>query len=189
MKRTLKRTVVYSHPIERVWRALTDREALARWLMPNDFEPVVGRAFQFRTDPAPGWDGIVHCKVLELEAPSLLRVSWTGGPVDTVVTWRLTDAGGGTTRLEFEQSGFDGLKAIMVSFILGSGWPRMYDRLLPAVLDQLAGGGLDPDAGPTCAPEVSRRRFQNVVARVAAHIPGRSRRGAPATPKQERTPP
>ena len=42
MKRTLKRTVVYPHSIERVWRALTCRDALAQWLMPNDFEPVVG---------------------------------------------------------------------------------------------------------------------------------------------------
>ena len=33
------------HPIERVWRALTDREALAQWLMPNDFEPVVGHSW------------------------------------------------------------------------------------------------------------------------------------------------
>ena len=173
MKRTLKRTVVYPHPIDRVWRALTDRDALAQWLMPNDFEPVVGHQFQFRADPAPGWDGVVNCKVLELDQPRLLRISWTGGPIDTVVTWRLTDEGDGKTRLDFEQAGFDGLKAIMVSFILGSGWPRMYDRLLPSVLEQLAGGGLDPAAGTACEPEVSRKRFQDVIARVAARIPGR----------------
>jgi uncharacterized protein YndB with AHSA1/START domain len=29
--------VVYQHPIRSVWRALTEREALAAWLMPNDF--------------------------------------------------------------------------------------------------------------------------------------------------------
>ena len=32
----------YPHPRERVWRALTDPELLARWLMPNDFENGAG---------------------------------------------------------------------------------------------------------------------------------------------------
>lgn len=187
MKRTLKRTVVYPHPIERVWRALTSRDALAQWLMPNDFEPVEGHEFQFRTDPAPGWDGVVQCKVLELRAPRLLRISWTGGPIDTVVTWRLSDAEGGT-RLEFEQSGFDGLKAILISFILGSGWPRMYDRLLPGVLEQLAQGRLDPAAEPN-SDEGSR--LADLIARVARFIPGRrARRTDSSAPvKQEKTPP
>jgi uncharacterized protein YndB with AHSA1/START domain len=31
--------VTYPHPIARVWFALTDADALARWLMPNDFRP------------------------------------------------------------------------------------------------------------------------------------------------------
>jgi uncharacterized protein YndB with AHSA1/START domain len=171
MKRTLSRTVVYPHPIDRVWRAITDPEALAQWLMPNDFAPVVGHEFQFRADPAPGWDGIVHCKVLELEAPRLLRIGWRGGPIDTVVTWRLADEGAGRTRLEFEQAGFDGLKAILVSFILGRGWPRMYDVLLPSVMEQLARGGLDASP-PACEPE--RRNFiSHAIARVAERLPGR----------------
>lgn len=63
MKRTIRRTVRYPHPPSRVWAAITSSAALARWLMPNDFEPKVGHEFTFRTDPAPGFDGIVHCKV------------------------------------------------------------------------------------------------------------------------------
>jgi uncharacterized protein YndB with AHSA1/START domain len=47
---------VYLHPPELVWRALTDREVLAEWLMPNDFAPVVGHTFTMRTDPGPGFD-------------------------------------------------------------------------------------------------------------------------------------
>ena len=169
MKRKLTRTVVYPHPVERVWRALTDREALAQWLMVNDFEAVVGREFQFRADPAPGWDGVVHCKVLELDEPRLLRISWRGGPVDTIVSWRLAALDGGRTRLEFEQAGFDGLKAIMVSFILGRGWPRMVDQLLPRVLDQLAGGGLDPAAADADCEHPSR--ISHLIARIAERLP------------------
>ncbi|MFB6393843.1 SRPBCC domain-containing protein [Polymorphospora lycopeni] len=41
-----------SHPPEKVWRALTDPDLVAAWLMPNTFEPRVGHRFTFRTDPA-----------------------------------------------------------------------------------------------------------------------------------------
>jgi len=39
--------------------------------MPNDFKPVVGHAFTFRTEPVSqhGFDGVVHCEVLDLEPP------------------------------------------------------------------------------------------------------------------------
>lgn len=45
--------VRYPHTPERVWRALTDPKALAAWLMPNDFAPVVGHRFTFRAPPQP----------------------------------------------------------------------------------------------------------------------------------------
>src|SRR5215470_6773811 len=54
------------YPVARVWRALTDAELLARWLMPNDFELELGHRFMFRTAPMPavGFDGVIHCEVL-----------------------------------------------------------------------------------------------------------------------------
>jgi uncharacterized protein YndB with AHSA1/START domain len=65
----------YPHPPEKVWRALTDSAALARWLMPNNFEPKVGHKFQFKVGPQPGWRGFVDCEVLEVEEPR--RLSYT----------------------------------------------------------------------------------------------------------------
>ena len=41
------------YPPEKVWRALTDPRLVAEWLMENDFEPTVGRKFNFRTKPMP----------------------------------------------------------------------------------------------------------------------------------------
>ncbi|MFE9690773.1 SRPBCC domain-containing protein [Micromonospora sp. NPDC005806] len=78
-----------AHPPAKVWRALTDSDLLARWLMPNDFRPLPGHRFTFRTTPRPGqgFDGIVHCEVLELDEPHRLRWAWRGGRLDTVVTW------------------------------------------------------------------------------------------------------
>ncbi|MHB8573734.1 MAG: SRPBCC family protein [Dehalococcoidia bacterium] len=99
-------------PIESVWKALTDRAAIAQWLMENDFEPVLGHRFTFKAPPIPAvdFDGIVRCEVTAIEPPRLLAYSWAGGTMDTVVTYRLAPAqegGKAGTSLHFEHSGFD----------------------------------------------------------------------------------
>jgi uncharacterized protein YndB with AHSA1/START domain len=123
------------HRPERVWRALTDPEQLAAWLMPNDFAPAVGHRFTFRTDPKPGFDGIVHCEVLDLEPPRLLRISWRGGGLDTTVTWTLVPEGRGT-RMFLEHAGFDPDDAAQqqVRRILDGGWRSHVLRRIEQVL-------------------------------------------------------
>ena len=66
--------VFYPHPPERVWRAITDRRALAAWLMDNDFEPRLGHKFQFFAQSLPGLKPTINCQVIELveaKAPRL----------------------------------------------------------------------------------------------------------------------
>jgi uncharacterized protein YndB with AHSA1/START domain len=42
------------HPVQAVWRALTDAEAILDWLMPTtDFRPIVGERFRLRTTGRP----------------------------------------------------------------------------------------------------------------------------------------
>jgi uncharacterized protein YndB with AHSA1/START domain len=140
MRRDLAFERVVAHPIERVWWAVTDREALGEWLMPNDLVPVPGHRFQFRTQPAPGFDGIVHCEVLEAEPPRRLSFSWRGGGVDTVVTFTLREVPEGT-HLRLEHCGFEGIRAVMVSFLLGRGWKSWHLRdRLDEVLRRVAEG-------------------------------------------------
>lgn len=128
------------HPPEKVWRALTDPELLAAWLMPNDFQPHPGHRFTFRTDPVPahGFDGIVRCEVLELVPPERLRISWAGGGLDTTVTWRLVPEGTGT-RLFLDHEGFDsgdpGQQAALR--VLGGGWRGHLARRLGKTLSAL----------------------------------------------------
>ena len=96
------------HPPEKVWRALTDPALLAEWLLPVvDLELEPGAAFQFKTQPYPGWDGTVNCRILESEARSKLSYTWVVGDMalDTVVTFTLTPTATGT-RLSLVQSGF-----------------------------------------------------------------------------------
>lgn len=96
------------HAPEKVWRALTDPALLADWLLPVvDLKLEPGAAFTFNAQPQPGWDGIVNCRMLEIEAHRKLRYTWAVGGMglDTVVTFTLTPTASGT-RLSLTQSGF-----------------------------------------------------------------------------------
>ena len=85
---------------------------MAQWLMPNDFEPVVGHRFTFHSRPIAqtGFSGQIACQVLDLVPQKRLRISW-GDPAHpegmaTNVTWTLQPEGKGT-RLFLEHAGFD----------------------------------------------------------------------------------
>src|SRR5262245_39311641 len=96
------------HAPEKVWRALTDPALLAEWLLPTiDLKLEPGAAFTLKTQPYPGWDGIVNCRFVEIEAHRRLAYTWSVPFLDTVVAFALTPTGGGSgTRLSIVQSGF-----------------------------------------------------------------------------------
>lgn len=123
------------HPPAKVWRALTEPELLARWLLKSDFAPIVGRAFQFQRDPMPGWDGVIECEVIHKEELRTLSYSWRALSVNTIVTWTLIPIEMGT-RLRLEQAGFDPEHKQAWGGAL-AGWRQMAGAALPAVLDAL----------------------------------------------------
>lgn len=133
MSETVMLDVEVKSPVDRVWYALTDSATLSEWMLfkSNNFQPVVGHVFQFKD--APGFDGVIDCEVIEVEKPHRLSYSWTtSGPGDqphaTVVTWTLTEAESGVTRLHLEQSGF---RSDAKQEIGGAkyGWTMMLDQL------------------------------------------------------------
>jgi uncharacterized protein YndB with AHSA1/START domain len=94
------------HSPQKVWRALTDPALLAEWLLPVvglKLEP--GAAFTLKTQAYPGWDGTVHCQMLEIEEQRKLSYTWRVPFLDTVVTFTLTPTASGT-HLSVVQSGF-----------------------------------------------------------------------------------
>ena len=137
--RKLRFEALYPYAPAQVWEAISDSAAISDWLMPNDFRPVVGHRFNFKTKPAPGFDGTVHCEVIALEPLQRLAYSWKGGGIDTVVTFTLSAEGKGT-RLVMEQDGFTGLRGLMVSKMLSGGWRRMIEQRLPAAAGRVVGG-------------------------------------------------
>lgn len=97
----------YPHPLEKVWRALTDPAALAVWLlMSNDFEPRLGRRFTFRAAPRPDFRGWIECEVIALEPPTRMAWSWQSSDVGepTRVEFNLKAVEGGT-RLTLAHTG------------------------------------------------------------------------------------
>lgn len=117
------------HSPEKVWRALTDPELLAEWLLPAiGFELEPDAPFTFKAPPQPGWDGTVNCRFLEIEAHKKLSWTWVVGDIDTVVTFTLTPTASGT-RVEIVQSGF---KPEQKRNFAGAryGWKMMGSRLV-----------------------------------------------------------
>jgi uncharacterized protein YndB with AHSA1/START domain len=94
----------FSHPPEKLWRALTQPHLIAEWLLKNDFEPTLGRAFQLHVQ-TPQWNGIIDCKVLAIEPQKKLSYTWDSMGLETVVTFTLTPTASGV-QLRVEQSGF-----------------------------------------------------------------------------------
>jgi uncharacterized protein YndB with AHSA1/START domain len=117
------------HSPEKVWRALTDPVLLAEWLLPViDLDLKPGAAFTFKTQPHPGWDGIVNCRILEIQPLRKLRYAWVVADLDTVVTFTLTPTPSGT-HLSLVQSGF---KPDQKRNFGGAryGWKMMGDKLV-----------------------------------------------------------
>jgi uncharacterized protein YndB with AHSA1/START domain len=113
MVNVIKHQFSFSHPVETVWEYLTNPELIAQWLMRNDFAPIAGHEFQFRTGPIPAldFDGIFYCKVLEIVPLKHLSYSWNSGPgegeitLESIVRWDLEPTEKGT-ELYLEHSGF-----------------------------------------------------------------------------------
>ena len=75
MTRTMALTRDFPFPQDRVWRPISTGALMAEWLLPNDFQPVPGHRFTFRTQATAGWDGVIEGQVLAVEAPRHLSYS------------------------------------------------------------------------------------------------------------------
>ena len=82
MPNSINHKLFFPNPPAAVWEYLTNSELMELWLMKNDFKPIVGHEFQFKTNPMPGFDfdGNIYCKVLEIVPNKKLIYSWKGGP-------------------------------------------------------------------------------------------------------------
>jgi len=104
----VKVDTVYPQTQEHIWRAITDSHELAKWMMPNDFEPTVGHRFTF-FDPR---GDKIRCQVVYIENGRLLAYTWQHHSDEeaTVVTWTLEAVEDGT-RVRITHAGSQGSMA------------------------------------------------------------------------------
>jgi uncharacterized protein YndB with AHSA1/START domain len=130
---------VFPHAPETIWKTLTDGALMARWLgmTPTGFAPAKGRQFTYQTTPGGAWDGVIHCEVLEAVPNQRLVYSWKSGhaenvgygaPLDTVVTFTLSQAANGT-RLRAVHSGFVLPRNEAAFRNMGEGWKKVVPRI------------------------------------------------------------
>lgn len=129
---------IFPHAPEVIWKALTTAELIGRWIKPpSGFEPVVGNHFTYQTTPGGGWDGVIHCEVLEVIPCERFAYAWRGGhasnvgygaPLDTVVTFTLTRVAEGT-RVRLVHSGFVLPKNESAFTNMSRGWTKVVHAL------------------------------------------------------------
>lgn len=129
---------VFPHATATVWKALTSAQLIGRWLMqPTGFEATEGKAFTFQTTPGGSWDGVIHCRVLEVVPNRRLVYAWKGGhenntgygaPLDTVVTWSLTPVEAGT-RIRLVHAGFVMPRNESAYTVMSGGWKKVVRKL------------------------------------------------------------
>lgn len=120
MSLTLTLDFEYKATIEKLWSALTDSSKLAKWVaniqtgeaMENDFQPVVGHRFEFRTQPTEWWDGVISGEVLVVDAPNRVSYTWESAGEKHTITWTLLELGDGKVNLHLEQTGLSSPQAL-----------------------------------------------------------------------------
>lgn len=132
---TVRVEKLLAHPPARVWKAISRPEYLSEWLMPTaDMAAEPGARFTFFRDlgehACKGWDGVVHCEMLEVVEGQRLSYRWSttgSAAIDTVLTMELVPEAGGT-RLVIEQTGFEKTQ-VQNRNGAAHGWRHMADLL------------------------------------------------------------
>jgi len=100
---------VYNAPIEKVWKAITDRDQMKAWYFDfEEFKPEVGFKFQF-TGGDENVQYLHECEVLVVDPPHKLSYSWRYPDYKgySVLTWELFEEGKHRTRLKLTHDGLD----------------------------------------------------------------------------------
>ncbi|GAL85891.1 hypothetical protein MYP_3120 [Sporocytophaga myxococcoides] len=90
---------VIKAPIQKVWKALTEKDEMKHWYFTlPDFKPEPGFEFRFKGGKDPAHQYTHVCKVIEVSSEKKLSYSWTydGYNGYTVVTFQFSEEGENT---------------------------------------------------------------------------------------------
>jgi uncharacterized protein YndB with AHSA1/START domain len=105
----IEKDVILEADADRVWKALTNKDELSRWMMmPTNFNPKVGAKFYFQANPNEEWTDKVTGKVKELDKNKKLSFTWNSDQLrnETLVTFTLSEKEN-KTELKLIHSGWE----------------------------------------------------------------------------------
>jgi uncharacterized protein YndB with AHSA1/START domain len=130
----------YNAPIEKVWKAITDRDQMKQWYFDiAEFRPEVGFEFQFEGGAESRC--YVHlCKVTEVVVGKKLTYSWRyeGYEGNSFVTFELFDEGD-KTRLRLTHEGLETFPLNNTDFARSNfvaGWTEITGTLLKEFVEK-----------------------------------------------------
>jgi uncharacterized protein YndB with AHSA1/START domain len=131
MKDIIVKERTFSHPISKIWKAISEGPEISKWFIEADFKPETGYNYTFTASEEHGGTKI-RGKVLKAN-PYVLAYTWRVGdtPVDTTVTWKLEELGE-QTRLILEHSGISNYDQDTAIEMLGhfeKGWEACMNEL------------------------------------------------------------
>jgi uncharacterized protein YndB with AHSA1/START domain len=134
---------IYNAPIERVWKAITDKNEMKQWYFDlAEFKPEVGFDFQFSGEGKTGEKFLHLCKITDIIENKKLRHSWRyeGYEGNSFVTFELFDEGG-KTRLKLTHESLETFpKTANDDFAkanFAEGWTHIIGTALPEFVESV----------------------------------------------------
>ncbi|OCX52801.1 ATPase [Mucilaginibacter sp. PPCGB 2223] len=130
----------YNAPVEKVWRAITDRDQMALWYFQlKEFKPEVGFVFEFEGGP-PEKTYLHRCEITEVIPNKKLTHSWAyvGYAGRSFVSWELFDEGG-KTRVKLTHTGLETFPADNADFARKNfemGWTEITGKMLKEFVEK-----------------------------------------------------
>jgi len=106
---SLKFERIYSAPINKVWRAITDKKQMKEWYFDlEEFKPEPGFEFSFYGEK-DGKKYLHKCRVVDVQPVNKLSYTWSydGYPGSSLVTFELEELEAAKTKLTLTHSGLD----------------------------------------------------------------------------------
>lgn len=127
MQDSIRKEHVFKHPINQVWKAISEAEEISAWFVKANFKPEKGYQYTFsHTNESTGDCTDISGEVLEATPVHKLVYTWivAGTSVDTTVSWQLEETSTGT-KLLLEHSGisqYPGESAVTMFNSFNGGW-------------------------------------------------------------------
>lgn len=132
MKDSIIKEKIFSHPIDKVWDAISKAEEISTWFIQADFKAEKGYQYTFHSEPNEKGCTTISGTVKEAN-PYVLVYTWivANTEVETIVIWKLESVPEGT-KLHLEHSGisnYAGDTAIEMFESFNGGWEGCINQL------------------------------------------------------------